>query len=475
MKLKPLNILKVALYLIIVSYSITPSFAQEKPTPRSTNILWIYVDDMNDWFGCYGHPLAKTPNVDALAKQGVKFTRTYAPAPVCSATRSAVMTGSMQTSSGTHNHRTIVKHPLQKNFTTIPEIFRANGYLTFNNRKTDYNFTFDTNKLYSPKISKKVSTKNYDWLANLKDKPFFGQLQFWGGKVGGEAGGRFPAESRIADSAVTVPPQYPNTKVFKNGIARHLEQTMLLDAEVGKLVNALKEHDLYDNTIIMFFTDHGYQLPRAKQFLYEEGTRVPLIVTNLPEKSNITRNDLSNLIDLGPTSLEICKIPVPAYMEGKTLFALEYKPRDYIVTARDRLDYTFDRIRAIVTPNFKYIKNFHPERPITSPNYRDRYATFQELRKLHDSNKLSPLHEKIYFQPKPEEELYDLKNDPNEIHNLANDPKFKAELLKNRQRLADWIKSTGDQGAKPESKAELKAQLKRWKKKATAPEFDQVK
>ncbi len=439
------------------------------------NILWVYVDDMNDWFSCYGETLIETPNLDALAAKGVRFTRAYAPAPVCSATRSAVMTGCMQTTGGFHNHRTEIKKDLPEGFVTIPQLFREAGYSTFNNRKTDYNFKFDPAELYSPELAKIVKTNSYEWMSQLKDMPFFGQLQFWGGKVGGEAGGKFPAKSRVDQAKVAVPPQYPDTPVFRNAIARHLEQTKLMDEELGKLVSALKEHGLWDNTIIFFFTDHGYQLPRAKQFLFEEGVRVPLVVANLPERKAEVRSDLVNLIDLGPSSLQLCDIKVPDYMEGRAVLAKDYQARDYTVVARDRLDYTIDRIRAVISPRFKYIKNFHPERPLTSPNYRDGYASFKELHKLHQAGELTPLQEQIFFEPKPEEELYDLKADPNELKNLAKDPAHAETLAQHRQWLAKWIKETGDLGQKPESDEELKAQLKRWKKRAVAPEFDRVR
>ena len=446
--------------------------AQEKP-----NILWIYVDDMNDWFGCYDHPLVKTPHVDALAKNGVLFRRAYVPAPVCSAGRSAIITGCMQTTTGTHQHRTFVKKPLPEKYVTIPELFRANGYATFNNRKTDYNFDFDHDALYSPEL-KKANTKNYNWMAKLKGKPFFGQLQFAGGKVGGEAGARYPAKSSFKDEAVTVPPQYPDTPVFRNGIARHLEQTQMLDNEVGRVVAALKEHGLYENTVIVFFTDHGYQLPRAKQFVYEEGIRVPLIIANLGKRVlevPAERTDLVSCIDLGPTSLHLAGIPVPDHMQGQPLLADDYKHKQFVVAARDRLDFTVDRMRAVVTERFKYIKNFHSDRPLTTSNYRDGYATFRELRKLRDEKKLSALHERIYFQAKQAEELYDLQSDPNELNNLAEAPKFAEQLQQHRVLLAEWITKSGDLGGQPESDEELRAQIKRWKDKATAPEFDRVR
>ena len=189
----------------------------------------------------------------------------------------------MQTSHGLHQHRTMIKEPLPEHLHTVPELFREAGYLTFNEAKDDYNFLRDREKMYSPEFQRpgfKSHLKGQDvsWLEQLQGQKFFGQIQLSGGKFEGETGSKYPAPSRVAESHVNVPPQYPDDPVFRNAIARHYEQIAETDAQVGAIVEALHEFDLWENTAVFFFTDHGCPLPRSKQFLYEDGTKVPLII-----------------------------------------------------------------------------------------------------------------------------------------------------------------------------------------------------
>ena len=458
----------------------------QKPEERP-NILWIFVDDMNDWMNPYGYNKVATPSINTLADEGVLFEKAYVPAPVCSAARSAIITGCMQTTFGTHNHRSgrgEHKIYLPKEVKPLPQIFRENGYLTFNFSKDDYNFQYEREQLYDSEFNKLVKgTKkkkrdeptNYEWFKHLKGKPFFGQLQFRGGKHGGEVGGKYPVESRVSEDDVSVPPIYPDNKIFRNATARHYEQVAILDEEIGKVLESLKKHGLYENTAIIFFTDHGYQLPRAKQFCYEEGVKVPLIISwpngnDYLSSKGKRRSDLANCIDLAAVSLGLSNFPVPAYMEGKDLFAKDYNERQYVVSARDRCDYTVDQIRSIRSEKFRYIRNYKTDRPLMQPQYRDHYAAVVNIRELYAQGKLNDIQKRI-FEKRPEEELYDMENDPYQIHNLAKNPDFQDVLATHRGYLKEWIVETGDKGQQPESAESLKDIFKRWKEKCVSPEF----
>lgn len=318
------------------------SFVQAADRP---NVLWIYVDDMSDWLGCYGDSLSQTPNIDALAEDGIRFTNAFMPSPVCSTTRSAIITGTMQTSLGLHQHRTMIKEPLPQKILTVPELFRAAGYLTFNEAKDDYNFTRERSTLYSsdfkrPGYKSHLRDTNLGWLEQLKGKQFFGQIQLAGGKTGGETGAKYPAQSRFVDSAMPVPAYYPDTPVFRNAISRHYEQIAQTDQIVGAIVAALKEFDLWNNTVVFFFTDHGCPLPRSKQFLYEAGVRVPLIVRGpSPAEGlsgeSVTRTDLVSGIDIATTSLALAGIAIPSHMEGRNFLTSSQTPRGHVISARD--------------------------------------------------------------------------------------------------------------------------------------------
>ena len=323
------------LFIRLATFSLACAslFSNQLVADERPNILWIYVDDMSDWLGCYGDSIAETPHIDSLASQGVVFRRAYVPAPVCSTTRSALITGTMQTSHGLHNHRTMIKLPLPEQLTTVPELFRAAGYVTFNEAKDDYNFQRDRTQMYSAEFKrptrKQVTSHlighDLSWLKQLKGKPFFGQIQLKGGKLGGETGAEYPAPSRGRGDDVIVPPQYPDNSVFRNAIARHYEQIAETDAQVGAIISALREFELLHNTAIFFFTDHGSPLPRSKQFLYEEGTRVPLVVqwlagTERIRKRGQDRSDVVSGIDITATSLGLAGLEIPSFMEGRNFF-----------------------------------------------------------------------------------------------------------------------------------------------------------
>ncbi|WDE97313.1 sulfatase [Lentisphaera profundi] len=473
-----MNKIVAILALFTLSHAV---FSREAP-----NVLWIYVDDMSDWMGCYGDKTVATPNIDMLAKNGVKFERVYMPAPVCSTSRSALITGTMQTSHGLHEHRTMIKKPLPKGITTIPQLFRQAAYLTFNEEKTDYNFSYKLSDLYSPEfkrpskkiVSSHLKAHDLSWLEQLKGKKFFGQIQLSGGKYQGEAGSKYPAYSRVKEREVNVPPQYPDNAVMRNAIARHYEQVAFCDSQVGSIIKALKEYELWDNTIVFFFTDHGCQMPRAKQHLYDEGTKVPLIVhwpkgfQQITNKGSI-RKDLVSGIDITVSSLALAGLQVPDFMEGKNLFAKNYQERDYVISAKDRMGIAIDHVRAVRSEKFVYIKNHMTDRPHYQAAYRDGNAVFTNIRKMYKDGELTPLQGSYHDASKRKvEELYDVENDPHQVHNLALNPEYVSILKMHREQLKVWENTTDDKGRIPSSRDELQKVYKHAKGKVENPEYD---
>ena len=453
--------------------------ADEKP-----NILWILVDDMSDWMGCYGYNAVKTPNIDALAEAGVRFDRAYVPSPVCSTTRSAIITGTMQTTHGLHRHRTMLKKPLPEGLYALPTLFKESGYLTFNESKEDYNFTYEREDLFSeqferPGIGKShLKGRDVSFLKQLQDKPFFGQIQLAGGKFEGETGSKYPMPSRVDEASVRVPEHYPDTPVIRNAIARHFEQLVETDEQVGAIVAGLKEYDLWDDTVVFFFTDHGAPLPRAKQFLYEDGTKIPLIVRFPPSiegapEAGTVREDLVNGIDITATTVALGGLEIPDSFEGHDLFAADYQPQEFVISARDRCGIAVDRIRAVGTERFRYIRNYLTDRAFYQAQYRDKHASIIELRRAYADGEMTPLQASyMSAETRPEEELYDLEKDPDQLNNLAKDPEYVSVLKQHRQILEEWIEKTGDQGQKMDSPEELKAVYNYAKGKVESPEYD---
>ena len=450
------------------------------------NVLWIYLEDVSGWFSCYGDTLIETPNIDALAASGTRFDRFYTPAGVCSATRSSIITGMMQTSIGAHHHRSCRpdfrgksmgsydKNELPAAVVPLPIQFRKAGYYTFNEGggKDDFNFDWSPAEFYDHRNKKwnfKGAKDGSEWTGRKEGQPFFGQIQLAGGKLG-------KGVKKVVDrSEVPVPPYYPDIPLVREEIAHHYDCLLETDAAVGQIIAALKRDGLYENTVIFMFSDHGYKLHRHKQYLYEGGIQMPCTVSGPGIEPGKVRKDLVSGIDLSAATLAAAGLAIPKTMEGRDFMAVGYQPREYLIAARDRCDHTYERIRAVVTPEFKYLKNYLTDRSFMNPSYKDSWPVSKAFRQMMADGEMNETQLVFFGDKKPAEELYDLANDPHEIHNLAEDPKYQAELERHRKILARWIKATGDQGQKVESDAGLLATMKRWGDLCVNPEYDRVR
>lgn len=460
------------------------SAAAEDVSSKRPNIVWIFVEDMNGWMGCYGDDTVPTPNIDRLAERGVRFDRAYMPAGVCSATRSAIALGAMQTSLGVHNHRSSrmrvpgeVIH-LPTGVKTVYEIFRDNGYFVYNGGgKNDFNFVWDIEKLYDFD-GRRIGFGGPYWRKRNQDQPFFAQIQLRGGKNTGKFAGSKATgkeETSTDPDKVAIPPYYPDHPIIRREYAHHYDCIRQTDDEVGQIIAALSEDHLLDNTIVFFWTDHGMRLPRHKQWLYEGGIRVPLIVAGPGIADGKSRDDLVSGIDITVSTLALAGITVPDFMEGRDLFAKDFEPREFVVSARDRCDFTIDRVRAVTTKRFKYLRNFLIDRPFMQPQYRDGRDYVELGRRLHREGKLNPVQDFMWSETRLPEEFYDLENDPHETVNLVDDERYADQLAQHRKILAQWIAETDDQGQYPESVESLRGVLTRWSKEAVNPEFDKAR
>ena len=450
--------------LILLASSQGIAAAETRP-----NIIWIVVEDQSRHYGCYGEPLVHTPHIDRLAAEGVKFTHAMVTGPICSPARSALITGMYQTTIGAHQHRSgrgTEKIHLPDHVKLIPRYFKEAGYYTCLGSlghvtapgrsskglgKSDYNFQWDPS-VYDAS----------EWSGRDSGQPFFAQIMITGGKARAQARRSTDiAHVRVED--VQLPPYYPRHPKILEDWAMYLDTFNLMDLQVGQILDRLKQEGHLENTVLFFLTDHGVSHARGKQFCYDEGLRVPLIV-HAPGrvKAGTIRDDLVAHIDVAATSLFFAGIPVPPYMESRRLFGPEYTPRAYVVSARDRADETVERIRSVRTHDFKYIRNGYPKRPHLQPNaYKDKKEIYHALRQWHDQGKLDTLQETLLLAPeRASEELYDLNRDPWELKNLAAAPQYAPQLAHMRQMLDAWVANTGDQGQQPESKAMYDSDMK---------------
>ncbi|MEM9283339.1 MAG: sulfatase [Verrucomicrobiota bacterium] len=478
MKIKSLICLSLSLFLVL------PGLARSEELP---NVLWIYLEDVSGWFSCYGDEVIETPNIDALAAAGTRFTRFYTPAGVCSATRSAIVTGYMQTTIGAHHHRSCRadfrgmdmgeydRNELEDWAKPLPIRFREAGFWTFNEGgKDDYNFEWEVEEFYDFERSAggwgPSSFLAGDCLAEKPEgQPFFGQIQLGGGKLGKRA-------DKVLDrSKVSVPPYYPDVAEVREEIAHHYDCLLKTDEQVGQILEKLKADGLDENTVIFMFSDHGMKLHRHKQMLYEGGIHMPLIVAGPGIKAGVVREDLVSGIDVSAASLAVAGIEVPEKMEGLNFVADDHEPREYLVAARDRCDYTIEKIRAVVTPQFKYLRNYLTDRPYMQPTYKDGWEVTKKFREMMANGEMNETQLIFFGDSRVPEELYGLENDPHELVNLADDPEYASVLEAHRAHLADWIEATGDMGQEPESDVGLSCVLKRWGDKCVNPEYDRIR
>ncbi len=436
------------------------------------NILWIVVEDMSCHFGFQGEQLVETPNVDRLAAQGIIFSNAYVTAPVCSASRSAMITGMYQTTIGAHHHRSSrgpLKIELPDGIRTTAELFHDAGYYTCNlgfagsqaerrdrYGKEDYNFDYIRADLYD----------GPDWSGRADGQPFFAQIQLRGGKLRNvpkwydevTAG----VNRSVTAAEVNLPPYYPDHPAFRKDWAEYLNAVQYTDKEIGMIVERLEREQLVDNTIVFVITDHGISQARGKQFLYDEGTKIPFIVfapKQIPGGS--IRSESIAHIDMAATSLGLAGIEIPKWMQARSLFGPNARPRDYVVSARDRCDETVDRIRSVRRGDYKYIRNDYPQRPYLQPcAYKDHKPFMQPLRDLFEAGQLTEAQSLQLATTRPSEELYDLKADPFEVNNLAGDPVQADRLRSFRSLLEQWEASSNDQGRFPENDAMYDSDMK---------------
>ncbi|MDF1751670.1 MAG: sulfatase-like hydrolase/transferase [Verrucomicrobiales bacterium] len=429
------------------------------------NILWISAEDISPHLGCYGDPHAITPHLDQLASEGTRYTHAFTTAGVCAPCRSTIITGMYQNSIGTHHMRCNSKLPDW--LKPFPMYLRDAGYYCTNNSKTDYQFS----KPGKQEIWDECNSKAH-WKNRKENQPFFAVYNFTGCHESGiESKSKYKSVSSVLTpdqrqdptAFTNLPPYYPDTPVVREDWKRNYENITAMDLWAGNLIKELKAAGEYENTIIIYWSDHGIGLPRAKRWLYDSGTRVPLIV-RFPEayRSNgqgepgSVSDELINSTDFGPSVLNLAGVEVPDYMHGRAFLGKNLtEPRKYVYGSRDRMDERYDIIRAVRDKKYRYIRNFEPLKPYYQyMNTPEKGATMREIRKAETEGTLTDAQKLFSADRKPVEELYDLEADPHEVHNLANDPAHETKLKELRRELADWQFRIGDIGLLPESEIE---------------------
>ncbi|MGL4461336.1 MAG: sulfatase family protein, partial [Planctomycetia bacterium] len=368
---------------------------------RRPNILWISIEDASPNLGCYGDAQAKTPVLDALAKESVRYTHAFSVAPVCAPSRSSIITGVHPTSLGTHPMR--CQGAPTADTPCFTEALRRKGYYCTNNVKTDYNFpvppqAWDANSATAhwknrpagaPFFSIFNLTTTHESQIRLSDKEFAERTK------------ELTHDERHDPADVDVPAYHPDSPVVRRDWARYYDLVTVVDKQVGRLLKELEAAGLADDTIVFFFSDHGVGLPRGKRWLYDSGTRVPLLVRT-PEAfrslageawagPGTTTDRLVCLMDLGPTVQSLAGLKPSPAMDGRAFLGPKTAaPREYVFQARDRMDERYDMVRAVRDGRYRYIRNYYPSTPYAQPlAYMDEMPTTKEWRALAAAGKLS--------------------------------------------------------------------------------------
>ena len=432
------------------------------PETTRPNILWISFEDTNPYYGCYGDAVARTPNLDALAAGGCRWTRCFSTAGVCAPARSAVITGVYPISAGTHHMRTTHTNPATPELPTpysavVPhyvkcfsEYLRAAGYYCTNNIKTDYQFE-------PPVTAWDELSREAHWRNRPRaDQPFFSVFNLDRTHESGMWPEKCP-EIAFDPAEMVLPPYFPDTPKIREAMARMYTNIEAMDARLGELLAELEADGLAENTIVFHWSDHG-PLPRGKRWPYDSGIRMPMIIRwpGAVEPGTV-REELVSTIDLGPTVLSAVGRPVPRHMQGQAFLGRggvegAAPEREYVYASRDRYDESYDMVRAVRDRRFKYMRNYRPDLPyLLWIPYRNRHPIVQEMWRLYLAGELEGPQLLMFRESRPPEELYDTEADPYEIRNLAGEPEHAADLERLRGALDAWIDEVGDMGRVPEA------------------------
>lgn len=408
------------------------------------NILWISAEDHGPDLGCYGDTYASTPNLDAFAARSLRYDKASSNAPVCAPARTTIISGMYPTSLGAHHMRSKVPSP--KYLTFFPNFLRDAGYYTTNNSKEDYNLlTEDTGWNESSPRAHWENRPN-------PNQPFFAVFNFVGtheSKIRNEN-----PEPQHDPALAPLPPYHPDTPEVRKDWAQYYDRLSELDAYFQERLDELEVTGLAEDTIVIFWADHGSGMPRSKRSPGWSGLHVPLIV-HIPEKyRDLAPNDyepggaterLVSFVDFAPTTLSLAGIESPDYYHGQAFLGqFSSDAPEHSFGFRGRMDERPDECRSVTDGRYLYIRNYLPHLPHGQYlTYQQETPTTRVWYQLFKDNELDAI-QSAFWTPHPAEELFDLESDPHEIHNLAQDPAHAKQLRQLRKALHSHQKKTKD-------------------------------
>jgi arylsulfatase A-like enzyme len=438
--------------LLALGFAGLPFGILAAPASERPNILWLVSEDNTTLLGCYGDPVARTPAIDKLARDGVLFERCFSQ-PVCAPSRFTIITGTYSVSSGPANHMRADGGipPWMKGF---PTFLHQAGYHTSNRAKTDYNARINMKETWT-ESGRNAHYRN----RSGPEQPFFSVFNH---EITHESC-LFPEQDVEFDftptdpADVRLPPYLPDTPEIRADWARYYDHLALLDQQIAAKLKGLEEDGLAENTIIFYYADNGGVLPRSKRFLHQSGTHVPLIMYFPPKWRHLAPaapgsrlNQPVSFVDFAPTVLSLAGVAVPDYMPGRPFAGPKRAANQFVFCTRDRMDERYDMMRSVMDSRWLYIRNYRPDLRYVQPlEYPFKARGYQSWAKMAREGKLTPLTARFWGK-KPSEELYDMNADPHNVKNVVADPACSEVLKRMRKALRDHTLEIVDNGFLPE-------------------------
>ena len=457
MQVRPVRPVAIAVALLV---SLNGAYASESERP---NILWVTSEDnSHHWIGCYGNNDAQTPNIDRLAEEGIRYRYAYSNAAVCAVARNTMILGRYACSSGCQNMRS--RYPVPNHFKTYPAFLREAGYYCVNRSKTDYNFRTD-DKSHWDECSGKAHWKNRG-----QGQPFFAvfnttishESSLFRKKTDGyRKQGMIPRVPTRDPATVNLPPHYPDTPELRQDWVTYMDIVTAMDRQIGEWLNELDDEGVRENTIVFYYSDHGGVLPRAKRYINDTGTHVPMVVSFPPKWQHLAPGAPGSVsdrpvafVDLPPTVFSLVGLPIPDQFQGIPFAGRrQAEPKPFVFLYGQRFDSRMLRfVRGVADGKYRYVRNFHPHRHRgIFTGYPHGQVGWQSVFRLWQQGALNDVQSAYWNVPQPVEELYCTEDDPWEIQNLAEDPNHKDRLQRMRQATLNKMREIVDTGVVPES------------------------
>jgi len=452
-------IMRLSRICVLIGFTLLVACSGSRVEERP-NFVWIISEDNSTHYMKLFDPHGiATPHLAKMAEEGIRFTRAFSNAPVCSVARSTLISSCYAPRTGTQFHRRSQLVPLPDGVEMFPAYLKQAGYYTTNHSKEDYNY-IKSDSVWDE------SSGSANWSNRAPGQPFFHMASY---PVSHESSLHFGPELMKTYRPVTDPdsvflfPNHPDTELFRFTSAYYRDRILGVDTIVGRVLDQLEQDGLLESTFVFYFGDHGGVLPGSKGYTYETGLHVPLVV-RIPEKFrhlvDLKRGESSDgfvsFIDFGPTLLQLAGVDLPGGIDGRPFLGngitmKELDERQVTYGYADRFDEKYDLVRTVRKGDLKYMRSYQPFNVDgLQNNYRYLCLAFQQWREMYRAGELDPV-QAAFFEPRAPEALYDLSSDPFETENLTSVPDYREQVEEMRGLLDEWVRGMPDLSFYPEN------------------------